>query len=38
VKLIPKGKILTYKLVATTLRKPNAYRVVGTALNQSYPY
>ena len=32
---IPKGKVLTYKEVATKLGKPRAYRAVGNALNKN---
>jgi methylated-DNA-[protein]-cysteine S-methyltransferase len=37
VKLIPKGKISTYKLVALYIGNPNASRAFGTALKKN-PY
>lgn len=36
VKMIPKGKVLTYKQVALKLGLPNAARAVGNALNKNY--
>jgi methylated-DNA-[protein]-cysteine S-methyltransferase len=36
-KLIPKGKVTTYKLIAKAINKPNAYRAVGIALSKN-PY
>lgn len=35
VKLIPEGKISTYKLVAYAINKPNASRAVETALSKN---
>lgn len=36
VKKIPKGKVLTYKEVASKAGKPLAYRAVGNILNKNY--
>jgi O-6-methylguanine DNA methyltransferase len=36
VKKIPKGKVLTYKEVASRAGKPKAYRAVGNILNKNY--
>lgn len=33
---IPKGKVLTYKEVATLAGSPRAYRAVGNILNKNY--
>lgn len=33
---IPKGKVLTYKEVASLAGSPRAYRAVGNALNKNY--
>ncbi len=33
---IPKGKVLTYKEVATLAGSPNASRAVGNILNKNY--
>ena len=33
---IPKGKVLTYKEVASKAGSPNAYRAVGNILNKNY--
>ncbi len=35
VKKIPRGKVLTYKIVAQKAGYPKAYRAVGNALNKS---
>jgi O-6-methylguanine DNA methyltransferase len=35
VKRIPKGKVLTYKMVAKLAGFPKAYRAVGNALNKN---
>lgn len=35
VKKIPKGKVVTYKSIAKKLKKPNASRAVGNALNKN---
>lgn len=36
VKKIPRGKVLTYKEVASLAGNPKAYRAVGNALNANY--
>jgi len=36
VKIIPKGKTMTYKQVAIVAGKPKAYRAVGNILNKNY--
>lgn len=36
VSTIPKGKVLTYKQVATLAGSPNAVRAVGNILNKNY--
>lgn len=36
VKKIPKGKVLTYKEVASKAGKPKAYRAVGSILNKNF--
>lgn len=36
VKMIPKGKVLTYKEVAKKIGKPNASRAVGTVLSKNF--
>jgi methylated-DNA-[protein]-cysteine S-methyltransferase len=36
VRIIPKGKVLTYKEVARLVGSPNAYRAVGNILNKNY--
>lgn len=36
VQKIPKGKVLTYKEVATKAGNPKAYRAVGNILNKNY--
>ncbi len=36
VKKIPKGKVLTYKEVASRAGSPNASRAVGSILKQNY--
>lgn len=36
VKKIPKGKVLTYKEVASKAGRPLAYRAVGNILNKNY--
>jgi len=36
VKKIPKGKVLTYKEVATRAGKPKASRAVGTVLSKNF--
>jgi methylated-DNA-protein-cysteine methyltransferase-like protein len=38
VKLIPKGKVCTYGLIAKNLGSPQASRVVGYAMNHSHTY
>lgn len=35
VKLIPKGKVSTYKLIAKKINSPNSSRAVGNALNKN---
>ncbi len=35
VRMIPKGKIMTYKEVATMAGRPNAFRAVGTILSRN---
>lgn len=35
VREIPKGKVVSYKIVARTIGKPKAYRAVGNALNKN---
>ncbi len=35
VKLIPRGRVTTYKLLAIALQKPKSARVVGNALNRN---
>jgi methylated-DNA-[protein]-cysteine S-methyltransferase len=35
VKKIPRGKVLTYKEVASLLGRPRAFRVVGNILNKN---
>ncbi|MFA5021687.1 MAG: MGMT family protein [Patescibacteria group bacterium] len=35
VKLIPQGKVVTYKLLAEVLNRPKAARAVGNALNKN---
>ena len=34
-KLIPKGKVSTYKLIAKAIGRPRAMRAVGNALNKN---
>lgn len=36
VKNIPKGKVFTYKQVATMAGSPRAFRAVGNILNKNY--
>ena len=36
VRSIPKGKVLTYKEVASLAGSPRAYRAVGNILNKNY--
>ncbi|MCX6779772.1 MAG: MGMT family protein [Candidatus Magasanikbacteria bacterium] len=36
VKKIPKGKVLTYKEVATLAGSPQAFRAVGNILNKNF--
>ncbi len=36
VKIIPEGKILSYKEVAVLCGSPRVYRVVGNMLNKNY--
>lgn len=36
VKKIPKGKTMTYAEVAREVRRPRAYRAVGSALNKNH--
>lgn len=36
VKKIPRGKVLTYKEIATRVGKPNASRAVGNVLNKNF--
>jgi O-6-methylguanine DNA methyltransferase len=36
VKLIPKGKVLTYKQVAIRAGRPRAFRAVGNVLNKNF--
>ena len=36
VKQIPKGKTLTYKVVAQMAGSPNAFRAVGTIMSKNY--
>jgi methylated-DNA-protein-cysteine methyltransferase-like protein len=38
VKLIPKGKVCTYGLIAKSLGSPESSRVVGYAMNKSHTY
>lgn len=38
VKLIPKGKVCTYGLIARSLGSPQASRVVGYAMNHSHDF
>jgi len=33
---IPKGKVLTYKQVATKAKSPKAFRAVGNILNKNF--
>ena len=33
---IPRGKVLTYKIVAQLAGRPRAYRTVGNILNKNY--
>jgi len=35
VKMIPKGKTMSYKEVAIAIGNPNSYRAVGNALNKN---
>jgi len=35
IKLIPRGKVTTYKLIAEALNRPRASRAVGNALNKN---
>jgi len=35
-KLIPRGKVSTYKLLAEAIGRPRAARAVGNALNKNY--
>ena len=36
VKKIPKGRVMTYKQVATKIGCPNAYRAVGNILSKNF--
>lgn len=33
---IPKGRYMTYKEIAVKIRKPNAFRAVGTVLSKNH--
>lgn len=35
IRLIPKGKVTTYKEIAKYIKKPKAYRAVGNALHKN---
>lgn len=35
-KLIPKGKVTTYKIIALAIGKPRAARAIGNALNKNF--
>ena len=35
IKLVPEGKITTYKEIAKYLKKPNSYRAIGNALRKN---
>ncbi len=36
VRKIPKGEVMTYKMVAALAGRPKAYRAVGNLLNKNY--